>query len=79
MTPAEAIEATPTSLRVPSGAEVLRALTAAGYSVVRLPSVTRLGRVVWATSRADEGTISVIGADHVARVVLALLTEATDG
>ncbi|HUX72122.1 MAG TPA: hypothetical protein VMV41_16520 [Cellulomonadaceae bacterium] len=32
-----------------------------------------LARVIWNTSRADEGTISATGANHVADAVLAFL------
>lgn len=37
--------------------------------------VTDLARVVWEASRADEGTISAIGAQHVARAVDAWLAK----
>jgi len=34
--------------------------------------VQRYGRAIWEASRADEGTISYIGANHVARAVMAV-------
>lgn len=37
-------------------------------------STSKLGESIWNASRADEGTISYIGATHVAAVVLDLLT-----
>ncbi len=33
--------------------------------------VHKLGRIIWNTSRADEGTISYIGANHIAEAILA--------
>lgn len=40
-----------------------------------LPSVEDLAGVIWTTSRADESTISGIGAEHVSRAILDHLRE----
>lgn len=36
-----------------------------------VPTEETLGKIIWETSRADEGTISVTGANIVARALLA--------
>jgi hypothetical protein len=40
---------------------------------VKVPSREALGSVIWHASRADEGTISVTGANIIADAILALL------
>jgi hypothetical protein len=47
------------------------AIITAGY--VKVPSREALGSVIWHASRADEGTISVTGANIIADAILALL------
>ena len=37
-----------------------------------------VARIIWETSRADEGTISATGANHVADALMPFLAEAWD-
>lgn len=42
--------------------------------ITATPTREQLGKVIWDTSRADEGTISATGANIIADAILELLT-----